>query len=110
MALLTPEQRALGRQNANTALGVTRRDFLKAAAVAPAIGAFYFGYTGIDKPVRAAIIGTGPTANTASGLRAGSARISPSTAVTNPFTPIDPSSVVTSTSWQNRASSSRRIT
>ena len=60
MALLTPEQRALGRENANTALGVTRRDFLKAAAVAPALGAFYFGYTGIDKPpVKAAIIGTG---------------------------------------------------
>ncbi|MDB5351557.1 MAG: putative dehydrogenase [Planctomycetota bacterium] len=59
MALLTPEQRTLGRENANTALGVTRRDFLKAAAVAPAMGAFYFGYTGVDKPVRAAIIGTG---------------------------------------------------
>ena len=58
MALLTPEQRALGRQNANTALGVTRRDFLKAAAVAPALGAFYFCYTGIDKPVKAASIGT----------------------------------------------------
>jgi predicted dehydrogenase len=59
MAILTPEQRALGRQNAATALGVTRRDFLKAAAVAPALGAFYFGYSGIDKPVKAAIIGTG---------------------------------------------------
>ena len=59
MAILTPEQRALGRQNAATALGVTRRDFLKAAAVAPALGAFYFGYSGIEKPVKAAIIGTG---------------------------------------------------
>ena len=59
MDLLTPEQRALGRENANTVLGVTRRDFLKAAAVAPALGAFYYGYTGIDKPVKAAIIGTG---------------------------------------------------
>ncbi len=59
MDLLTPDQRALGRTNANTALGVTRRDFLKAAAVAPALGAFYFGYTGIDKPIKAAIIGTG---------------------------------------------------
>ena len=57
---LTPEQIALGRQNANTALGVTRRDFLKAAAIA-APGAAYFGYKtlGDDKPVRAAIIGTG---------------------------------------------------
>ena len=59
MALLTPEQRALGRENANTALGGTRRDFLKAAAVAGPLGAFYFGYTGIDRPVKAAIIGTG---------------------------------------------------
>ena len=43
MTNLTPEQRALGRENANRALGVTRRDLLKAAAVAPALGAFYFG-------------------------------------------------------------------
>jgi predicted dehydrogenase len=59
MTTLTPEQRALGLQNANTALGVTRRDFLKAAAVAPALGAFYFGYQPVAKAVRAAIIGTG---------------------------------------------------
>ena len=59
MALLTPEQRTLGRQNADAALGATRRDFLKAAAVVPAAGAFYFAYTGVEKPVKAAIIGTG---------------------------------------------------
>src|SRR3954471_21355706 len=60
MANLTPEQRALGRNNANQALGVTRRDLPKAAAAAPALGAFYFGYEKMDKPpVRAAIIGTG---------------------------------------------------
>ncbi len=59
MARLTDEQLALGRQNADVALGVTRRDFLKAAAVAPVLGAFYFGYSGIDRPVKAAIIGTG---------------------------------------------------
>src|SRR3954447_6703271 len=60
MTYLTPEQRALGRENANRALGVTRRDMLKAAAAAPALGAFYFGYEKMDdKPVRAAIIGTG---------------------------------------------------
>ncbi len=35
MTNLTPEQRALGRSNANEVLGSTRRDFLKAAAVAP---------------------------------------------------------------------------
>ncbi len=61
MTNLTPEQRALGRDNANTALGLSRRDFLKAAAVAPALGAYYFGYKdmGGKAPVKAAIIGTG---------------------------------------------------
>src|SRR4051794_18806192 len=60
MTNLTPEQRVLGRENANRALGVTRRDLLKAAAAAPALGAFYFGYEKLDRPpVRAAIIGTG---------------------------------------------------
>jgi len=56
---MTAEQRALGRENANTAIGSTRRDFLKAAAAAPALGAFYFGYNKITRPVKAAIIGTG---------------------------------------------------
>src|SRR5271155_4258192 len=61
MTNLTPEERVLGRENANRALGISRRDFLKAAAAAPALGAFYFGYESMnDKdPVRAAIIGTG---------------------------------------------------
>lgn len=61
MTNLTPEQRALGRTNANEVIGSTRRDFLKAAAAAPALGAFYFGYRemGDKPPVRAAIIGTG---------------------------------------------------
>src|ERR1700712_5771671 len=61
MLNLTPDQRALGRENANTVIGSPRRDFLKAAAVAPGLGAFYFGYQqmGDKPPVRAAIIGTG---------------------------------------------------
>ncbi len=61
MLNLTPDQRALGRENANTVIGSTRRDFLKAAAVAPGLGAFYFGYQDMAgrPPVRAAIIGTG---------------------------------------------------
>src|SRR3954449_7173290 len=61
MTYVTPEQRALGRENANRALGMTRRDMLKGAAAAPALGAFYFGYKKMDDkpPVRAAIIGTG---------------------------------------------------
>ena len=57
---LTPEQRAMGRENADRALGLSRRDLLKAAAATPALGAFYFGYKEMNaKPVKAAIIGTG---------------------------------------------------
>jgi predicted dehydrogenase len=61
MLNLTPDQRALGRANANEVIGSTRRDFLKAAAAAPAVGAFYFAYQpmGEKPPVKAAIIGTG---------------------------------------------------
>ncbi|QEH34381.1 Glucose--fructose oxidoreductase precursor [Aquisphaera giovannonii] len=61
MTNLTPEQRILGRENADRALGMTRRDFLSAAGGAAALGGFYFGYKGMgDKPpVKAAIIGTG---------------------------------------------------
>jgi predicted dehydrogenase len=61
MTHLTPEERVLGRENANRALGISRRDWLKAAAATPALGAFYFGYHGMagKPPVRAAIIGTG---------------------------------------------------
>ena len=61
MTNLTPEERVLGRENANRALGVSRRDLLKAAAAAPALGAFYFGYERHGGQVRgrAAIIGTG---------------------------------------------------
>ncbi len=61
MLNLTPDQRSLGRANAQEVIGSTRRDFLKAAAVAPAMGAFYFGYQpmGDKPPVKAAVIGTG---------------------------------------------------
>lgn len=60
MTTITPEQRALGRENANTVLDkLNRRDFLKAAAVAPVAGAFLYGYDRVNEPVRAAIIGTG---------------------------------------------------
>ncbi len=61
MTNLTPDERILGRENANQALGVSRRDLLKAAAAAPALGAFYFGYSemGNKGAVKAAIIGTG---------------------------------------------------
>jgi predicted dehydrogenase len=59
MTTLTPEQRIIGRENARSVLGVTRRRFLQAAAVAPVAGAYYFGYRQVAEPVRAAIIGTG---------------------------------------------------
>ena len=61
---LTPEERQLGRDNFYRSLGVTRRDLLKAAAVAPAVGAFYFGYSKLDgNPVRAGLIGSGDQGN-----------------------------------------------
>jgi len=61
---LTPEQKRIGKDNFNAAVGVRRRDFLAAAAAAPALGAFYFGYEKLDKtPVRAGIIGTGNEGN-----------------------------------------------
>ena len=61
MTSLTPDQRVIGRENTNTALGVSRRDFLKGAAVAPAAGAYYFGYQSNEpiKAVKAVVIGTG---------------------------------------------------
>ena len=61
MSTLTAEQRALGAANAREALGFSRRDFLKAAAAAPALGAFYFSYGKLEghDPVRAVLIGTG---------------------------------------------------
>ena len=56
MTNLTPDQRIVGRTNADRALGMTRRDWLKAAAATPAVGAFYFGYKDLGErpPVRAA--------------------------------------------------------
>lgn len=64
MTNLTPEQRILGRENANNAIGVSRRDFLKGAAAAgvgaASVGGYYFGYKALEgAPVKAAIIGTG---------------------------------------------------
>jgi predicted dehydrogenase len=59
----TPEQREIGKQNFQDAIdtaGVTRRAFLKTAAAAPALGAFYFGYQKLTgSPVKVGFIGTG---------------------------------------------------
>ena len=61
MTNLTPEERILGRENADRAIGMTRRDWLIAAAATPTLAGFYFGYKdmGSKPPVKAAIIGTG---------------------------------------------------
>ncbi len=57
---LTPEEKEIGKQNYQDAVAVTRRAFLKTAAVAPALGAFYFGYEKLKgKPVKVGFIGTG---------------------------------------------------
>ena len=64
---LTPEEKAIGRENFQAAVGseFTRRDFLKGALAATAVtaggvGAMYYGYDReIGNPVRAAVIGTG---------------------------------------------------
>src|SRR3989304_1863765 len=57
---LNPEQRQLGRDNFQAALGITRRDFLATAAAGVPAGAFYFGYKRLEgNPVRAGVIGCG---------------------------------------------------
>jgi len=57
---LSPEEKRIGKHNFGRALDFTRRDFLKAAAAAPAVGAFYFGYSEMhDGPLKAGLIGTG---------------------------------------------------
>lgn len=62
---LSPEERAVGQENFNTALGLTRREFLEAGVAAGVVsgaglGAFYFGYgKSVGDPVRVGVIGTG---------------------------------------------------
>lgn len=62
---LTPEQRRLGKDNFNSVIGMTRRDFLLGSVAAglasgAGLGAYYFGYEPtIGDPVRVGVIGTG---------------------------------------------------
>src|SRR5437870_13355473 len=60
---LTPSEREIGKQNFRDAVDtavVTRRAFLKTAAAAPALGAFYFGYEKLKgNPVKVGFIGAG---------------------------------------------------
>jgi predicted dehydrogenase len=63
---LSPEEKQIGKQNFDEAVGTTRRDFLKTSvlaggtAAAASLGAIYFNYgASLDDRVRVGIIGTG---------------------------------------------------
>lgn len=57
----TPEEKAIGKDNFNTAVGSTRRDWLKGAlAAGGTLGALTFAYGGVEgKRVKVGFIGTG---------------------------------------------------
>jgi len=67
MMSLTPQQKAIGKENFYAAVGsdLTRREFLMAGVTAGVVsggglGAFYFGYgKSVNKPIRTAVLGTG---------------------------------------------------
>ena len=63
--LVTPEQEAIGKDNFNEVVSLTRRDFIKGAAAAgTGLGALYFGYEKLKgDPVKVAFIGTGDEGN-----------------------------------------------
>ncbi|MEX0978563.1 MAG: Gfo/Idh/MocA family oxidoreductase [Pirellulales bacterium] len=62
---LNPEEKTVGRENFESVIGVTRRDFLKTGIAAGAVsgaglGAMYFGYeASLSNPLRVGFIGTG---------------------------------------------------
>lgn len=62
---LTPEEKAVGKENFNATIGETRRDFLKKGLAAGLVsggglGAMYFGYGDkVERPLRLGVIGTG---------------------------------------------------
>ena len=66
---LTPEQKEIGKGNFQSAIGVTRRDFLWSGVLAGAVsgaglGAMYFGYDkSLANPLRVGVIGTGDEGN-----------------------------------------------
>ncbi len=66
---LSPEEKAVGKENFEGTIGVTRRDFLKTGIAAGAVsgvglGAMYFGYeASVKDPLRVGVIGTGDEGN-----------------------------------------------
>ncbi len=65
---LSPDEKKIGKDNFDEAIGLTRRDFLQgvigAGAVSGAgLGAMYFGYTKVADPVRVGVIGVGDEGN-----------------------------------------------
>ena len=62
---LTPEEKAVGKENFNAAIGKIRRDFLvagteKQISSGAGLGPYYFGYEdSVSSPVRVGVIGTG---------------------------------------------------
>ncbi len=62
---LSPEEKKIGKENFDEAVGTTRRDFLKGTVLAAGtasvgLGAMYFGYDArIDRRLRVGVIGTG---------------------------------------------------
>jgi predicted dehydrogenase len=68
MDQLSADEKKIGKDNFDEAIGVTRREFLQgvigAGAVSGAgLGAMYFGYSKVNDPVRVGVIGTGDEGN-----------------------------------------------